>query len=672
MEGTPFTPESLYDLGWVSDPQVAPDGEKVAWVQHWVEEGHKDGKQTLVYRTALFVSDGPDTEPRRLTRSVEADDWMPRWSPDGTQIAFLSTRDEQRAQIFVLDLQGGEARGVTSTATLSEGVREFCWHPAGVAFALVSTGHKTAEEKQIDDQHDEQVYEGRLPIKADGIGLLGARRPQLWTVEHDGSNMRQLTQCPGNVQHVAWSPRGGSIAFVCTAKPEHERQYTSDVFVVGVGDGEVRQLTVSAGPALTPVWHPGGERLLYLGHDKRRGNATNVGVWLVGLDGAAPRCLTADFDRSVGCSIASDSHMGSHSDRPVWHGDDVLFMATDHGRCGIYRVGVTGGAVAHLNTSGLSVIGLTAARGTIAFSGETNARMAEIFTMTTDGHHVQRRSHAADHIFGMYAVSLPEPLAFAGADGTPLQGWVLKPTIFDSQGRYPLIIYIHGGPHFDYGNSFFHEFQVLAGNGYGVLYFNPRGSRSYGEAFTDAVRHHYGEQDFEDVMAAADVAEQLPWVDRERIGIMGGSYGGFLTNWTVAHTHRFVAACTQRSISNWVSFTGTSDIGVEFGGDEMGVMPWEDEEFLMAKSPLRYVKNVRTPTMIFAQEGDHRCPMEQSEQWYTALVCLGVPVKFVRFPLEGHGLSRTGAPRRRVRRMYHILEWFGRYTATEERRTSDQ
>ncbi len=663
MTQTLFTPESLYELGWISDPQVAPDGVRVAWVQHWIEEGLKDGKQTLVYRTALYLSDGPEAQPRRLTRSVGADDWMPRWSPDGKHLAFLSTRDDQRAQLFVLELDGGEARAITKTATLSEGVREYGWHPAGVAFCVVSTGHKTPQEREIDDQHDEQVFDGRLPIKADGVGLLGPRRPQLWQVEHDGSGLRQLTECQGNVQNVAWSPQGGTIAFVSTARPEHERQYTSDIFLLDLGDASVRQLTHSVGPTSYPVWHADGQRLLFLGHDKRRGNATNVGVWVIDIAEGDPRCLSDELDRSVGCSIASDSHAGSHSERPVWDDDGVLFVATDHGRCGLYRVGANGGAVEQINTSGMSLIGFTAANGTIAFSGESNARMAEVFTMTSDGHRVARRSHAADHIFGTYEVSLPEPLNFTGADDWDVQGWILKPMPFEEGKRYPLILYIHGGPHFDYGNSFFHEFQVLAARGYGVMYFNPRGSRSYGEVFTDAVRHHYGEKDFEDLMAAADVAEALPWADPTRISVMGGSYGGFLTNWAISHTDRFVAACTQRSITNWVSFVGTSDIGVEFGGDEMGVMPWEDEEFLMSKSPLRYVKNVRTPTMIFAQEGDHRCPMEQSEQWYTALVCMGVPVKFVRFPLEGHGLSRSGAPRRRVRRMHHILDWFDQYTA---------
>ena len=661
MERMPLTPESLFDLCWVSDPQIAPDGQRVAYVEHWVEEGEKDGKRAPLYRTALFLSEGPDAKPRRLTRSVEADDWMPRWSSDGSALAFLSTRDGKRPHLFVLDLAGGEARQVTHPEQLSEGVKQYDWHPHGIGFCLVSLGHMTAAERKAEEERDEMVYEGRLPIKYDGIGLFGPRRTQLWYVGHDGSDLRQLTECDHDVRDPRWSPDGGDIVYVSHARPEHERQYISDLFLIPVEGGAPRQLTRSEGPATTPVWHPDGTRLLYLGHKHRRGNASNIGVWCIDLQGGEERCLTADFDRSVGCTIVSDTHAGLHSDRPVWDGDDVLFIATDHGRCRTYRVGAAGGVVTPISTSGMSVIGFTAAAGTIAFSGETNARMAEIFTMTSDGHRVERRSHAADHVFARYDVTLPEHVCFSGADGWELEGWVMKPRGLEHDQRYPLIIYIHGGPHWDYGNSFFHEYQALAARGYGVLYFNPRGSRSYGEHFTDAVRRHFGEKDWEDVLAAADLAESWPWVDPRRLCIVGGSYGGYITNWAITHTHRFAAACTDRSISNLVSFIGTADIGPEFGGDEFGVMPWENEELLMTKSPIRYVNNVRTPTLILHQEGDQRCPIEQSEQLYTALVCLGVPVKFVRFPGESHGMSRHGMPRRRIARIHHILDWLDRY-----------
>lgn len=662
MERKQFTPESLFELRWVSDPQIAPDGRQVAYVEHWVAEGTKDGKRTLVYRTALFLSRDAESEPRRLTRSVDADDWMPRWSPDGHAIAFLSTRDGGKPHLFVLDLGGGEARQLTGPDELSEGVRQFDWHPEGVALCFISHGHKSEEERKADDERDERVYDGRLPYKFDGVGLFEPRRLQLWRIGRDGTGMLQLTHCPGDVQGPRWSPRGGEIAYVSTARPEHERQYTQDVFVVPADGGHPRQVTHSQGPVEALTWHPSGDGLLYLGHEQMIGNATNVAVWSVSLESRETRCLTASFERSVGCSIASDSHAGMHSSRPVFDGDHVLFLATDHGRCGIYRVHRDGGDVAHVNTSGMSVIGFTAAQGAIAFSGETNARMAEIFTMTCDGRQIERRSHAADAVFAGYEVSLPEHLLFEGADGWTIEGWVLRPVGVEPGRRFPLILYVHGGPHWDYGNSFFHEFQVLAARGYGVLYCNPRGSRSYGEEFTAAVRQHFGEKDWEDLLCAADLAASWDWVDPERICIAGGSYGGYIANWAITHTDRFRAACTERSISNLVSFMGTSDIGPEFGFDEFGVMPWEDEQLLMEKSPIRYVQNVRTPTLILHQEGDQRCPIEQGEQLYMALVCLGVPVRFVRFPGESHGMSRHGMPRRRVARIHHILDWFDEHT----------
>lgn len=662
MERKAFTPESLYELRWVSDPQIAPDGRRVAYVEHWVEQGERDGKPARVYRTTIFVSDGPDAVPRRLTQSRGADDWMPRWSPDGQSLAFLSTRVGNKAHLFTLGLDGGEAQQVTRPAALSEGVKQFDWHPAGVAFCLVSLGHKTDPERLVESERDERVYEGRLPIKYDAIGLLDERRTQVWRVERDGSELRRLTLGTHDARDARWSPLGNQIAFISTARPEHERQYISDLFVVNAGGGVPRQVTCSEGPVTTPVWSPDGSALLFLGHKHRRGNASNVNVWQVALADGISHCLTDALDRSVGCTVISDTHAGLHSDRPVWDGASILFSATDHGRCGIYRVGVDGGPITHINTSGLSVVGFTSAAGQIAFSGETNTRMAEVYSMTGDGHTVTRRAHAADYVFSTYQVHVPEPLQFKGAEDWDIHGWVIKPLGWQPGHTYPLILYIHGGPHADYGNSFFHEFQVLAAHGYGVLYVNPRGGRSYGEHFTDAVRKHYGENDFADLMHAADLAASWDWVDPARMCVVGGSYGGFMTNWITTQTDRFVVACSDRSICNWLSFMGTSDIGPEFGGDEVGPLPWEDPEYLLTKSPITRIRHVHTPTLVIHQEGDHRCPIEQSEQWYTGLVCLGVPAKFVRFPGESHGMSRDGQPRRRVARIRYILEWFDRYT----------
>jgi dipeptidyl aminopeptidase/acylaminoacyl peptidase len=654
-------------MRWVSDPQVAPDGQRVAYVEHWIEEIEKDGKQRKAYRSAIFLSASPDQPPRRLTYAHTGKDYAPRWSSNGRELALLSTRDGDTPQIFVLDLSGGEAEQVTKKDLLSEGVGDYEWHPSGTMFCFTSTGHKNEDQKKHEHCHDEKVYEDRLPYKLDGIGLFDARRSQLYRVNRDGSDCIQLMTFERDIGRPTWRPDGRQIVFVSQGKDVPEYKWVDDLFVVDVDGSDVKQITQSVGPVAEPVWSPDGTRLAYIGHDRRSGNATTTKIWIVDLEDRQSRCITEELTGEIGELASSDSHLGSSSyrtTRPYWDAQNrITFEALVHGRAGLYRVSADGGPIETISTSGLSVVAFTQRGDTIAFVGETNARSGELYTMR-EGHRLQRRSHAGDRFFSTYRIQPPEHIQFKGADDWDLEGWVIRPLgMSDDQPdqRHPLILYVHGGPHTAYGNGFFHEFQVLAAAGFGIFFTNPRGSASYGEEFANAVRHHFGEKDYEDVMHAADVAASWDWVDPQRMGIMGGSYGGYMTNWTITHTDRFAAACTQRSISNLYSFAGTSDVGPEFSQDEYGALPWTDEETLMAKSPIRYVKNVKTPTLILHQEKDHRCPIEQAEQLYTALVILEVPVKFVRFPEEGHEMPRSGQPQRRVNRMHHILNWFTKY-----------
>ncbi len=655
------TPESLLEMRWVSDPQIAPDGQYVAYVEHWIEQIEKNGKQRQAYRSAIYLSTEADASPRRLTYSNSGNDSAPRWSPDGREMAFVSTRDDDKPQLFVLSLDGGEAQQVTTTKELSEGVAEYDWHPSGTMFCFTSNGHMDEEAKKHDEIHDEKVYENRLPFKYDGAGLLDDRRSQLYRINRDGSERKQITAHGRDVDSPVWSPGGRLVAFVSQSEETPERKWIYDIFVVGIDGGEVRQLTGSIGPAHGPTWSADGNLIAFLGNDNRQGIATTAKVYVVDLEGSPPRCLTDQFSGEGGQIASGDSHIGSNPRKPLF--DDrggIVWEALVEGRAGLYRVPVSGGELEQVNTSGLSVIGYSVRGNVIAFTGETNARSAELY-VSHGGHGLQRRSHAADAFFSAYQVRQPSHVRFKSTDDVELEGWLIKPVGTENGGKHPLIVYVHGGPHTAYGNGFFHEFQVLAAAGFGLFYTNPRGSSSYGEDFAAAVRKHFGEQDFEDIMAAADYAAQLDWVDPQRMGIMGGSYGGFMTNWAITHTDRFAAACAQRSITNLVSFAGTSDIGPEFSLDEFGPLPWQDEELLMAKSPMRYVQNVKTPTLILHQEQDHRCPIEQGEQLYTALVMLGVPTKFVRFPDEGHEMPRSGQPQRRVNRLEHIVDWFTRY-----------
>ncbi len=675
----PFTPESLLDFRWTSDPQIAPDGTRVVWVEQWVEEIEKDGKQRPGYRSAIWLSDAPDAtastslpdrpegpasatdrpEPRRLTYAAKGNDNSPRWSPDGSMLAFLSTRDGDKAQIWLLPLDGGEARQVTDPKELSEGVESFEWHPSGHSFCFTSRGHKSEDDKQREERDDEKVYQDRLPFKFNGAGLLDERRAQLWTVEADGSGLRQLTRLNRSVSEPAWSPDGRRIAFAGQTDVTPEHQWIGDLFVIDPDGGAPQCLTRSDGRVFAPAWSRDSRTIVFLGHTFPAGLASTTRLWAVDRDGGEPRCLTPHFDGEIGEIASGDSHLGGNPRRPAWTAGGLVFEALVHGHAGLYRL-TPGSEPEELAVDGLSLAAFSANELAIAFTAESGARSAEVYTLH-DGR-VARRSKAGDAFFGAHHVRAPEHIRFPGAGGFELDGWLIRP---DGAGtdnrRHPLILYVHGGPHTAYGDGFFHEFQVLAEAGFGVLYTNPRGSSSYGQDFAGVVRQHFGETDWDDVMAAADYGAELPWVDQHSMGIMGGSYGGYIVNWTITHTDRFAAACTQRSISNLVSFAGTSDIATVFSLDEYGALPWTDEEKLMSKSPIRYIANCKTPTLILHQEADHRCPIEQAEQLYTALVVLGVPARFVRFPGENHEMPRAGQPQRRINRMKHILDWFGRY-----------
>ncbi|GIV95853.1 MAG: putative peptidase YuxL [Herpetosiphonaceae bacterium] len=564
-----FTPETLLELRFVSDAQVAPDGRRVAFVESWIEEVEKDGQKRLDYRSAIYLIEEPGARPKRLTYGHQGRDTTPRWSPDGTRLAFLSTRGGEKAQIYLLELNGGEARRLTG---FSSGVKELAWRPDGQAIAFVSRGHRSKNEREIEKLRDELITE-RLPFKFDNIGLLPDERAHIWLLELDGeSEPRRLTSTDRDHYAISWAPDCTAIAWISAPTPDLEDSGISDLFVLELETGEERMLTRSQGPLYHSGWRPDSKRLAFIGHDNRLGMGTNEAIWVVWRHGGTPRNLCSDragFDYPVGNSVLSDSRYGSFPQDPLWEPDGTIYIcATAHGRTHIYGVPKPGQPLVRLTEEdGPSVSGYTRAQGVTVYTASTPTQTESIYMREPGGAtRLLYRSNA--ELLDSLEMVTPERVAFKGAGDLPLEGWVMQPLHARKGERYPLILSIHGGPHGAYGYGFFHEFQILAAAGFGILYINPRGSTGYGENFRAMVRRNFGDKDYEDLMAAVDQAVTWDWVDPKRLGVMGGSYGGYMTNWITCHTDRFAAAVTLRCLSNLISFYGASDIGPRFSEDE--------------------------------------------------------------------------------------------------------
>jgi dipeptidyl aminopeptidase/acylaminoacyl peptidase len=634
-----ITPEDLASFRFAGDPQISPDGARVLYTVKVV-----DGEK---YAQHLWV----DEEPFTLGKVSDA---LPRWSPDGRKIAFVRTKDEE-SQVWLMSIAGGEPAPVSSLPPGKISALE--WSPDGARLAVVF--HKDADPALRKEKKQPTLrHITRLHYKEEGTGLLDAERDHLHVVWVGEKRTVQLTEGGWDDSMPAWSPDGLWIAFVSNRHPDADyRADEVDLWVVAAGGGEPRKLPKPAGPAFQPQWSPDGKLIAFLGHDQPRSawGVKNIHVWALPASGAQPaRDLMPGFDRSCEDLVITDTKsLHGAGQKPVWSADgrELYFIASDSGSCHLHRMPAAGGAPERLTDGAREVISFTAAQGRFALLISDPLNIADVYGYSVGGE-LTRRTSVNRGLFEGLRLSVPEAVDFGG-----VQGWLLKPPAVAPDRKYPLILSIHGGPRAMYGNAFFHEFQALAAKGYVVLYANPRGSQGYGEKFADAITADWGNVDYKDLMAAADAASKLPYVDASRMGVCGGSYGGFMTNWIVGHTERFKAAVTERSLSNLFSFYGTSDIGFE-DYREFGGAAFDRAEAYMKMSPITYVKNVKTPLLILHSENDLRCPVEQAEQLYGMLKALRREVEFVRFPEECHDLSRTGRPDRRLARLEFILRWW--------------
>jgi dipeptidyl aminopeptidase/acylaminoacyl peptidase len=644
-------PGDLYELRWADDPRLSPDGRTAAFVV-WSTDRETNDYTASIWLVAL---DGA-AQPRRLTRGKKQD-VAPRWSPDGSRLAFASNRDSKAKQLYVLPVEGGEPLQLTE---LDEDVTEVVWSPDGTRIVFSARVRDPAYKEEDERKRRPRRFE-RLQYKLDDEGWIGDRRRHLFVVPADGSSPPvQLTDGDFEDAAPSWSPDGRRIAFASARQEHWDTEVERDIFVVDAEGGEPERLTGGDSHYEAPAWSPDGSAIACRwapgGFDYPRHGQIAV------LDASTGerRVLTESLDRN--CAPYPEIR------EPVWDGDSILFVLEESGYNALYRVGADGAGEPEAVLGEVWVTAFDCVVGQIAHAATTPTSLPEIYT----------GEGRLTHVSSAVEASEPERFTAVSADGSEVEAWIIRPLGFEEGRRYPLLLNVHGGPFAQYGNRFFDEFQVQAGAGYAVLYSNPRGSSGYSEEWGRAIRgpieggEGWGSRDYEDVMAVLDEAlERFDFIDPERLGVLGGSYGGFMTSWIVSHTDRFQAACSERSVNNFVLEGGSGDIGWAFKGI-VGEYWFEAPDAYLQISPSKYAANITTPLLILHSENDLRCPLGHAEDLFAILRVLKRDVELVIFPAESHNLSRTGSPAHREMRFEAILDWFERTLLGGEAETTEQ
>jgi dipeptidyl aminopeptidase/acylaminoacyl peptidase len=663
QQGHPWQATDYYRLTFVADPQLSPDGRRVAFTVTTVVED-KDRRHNEIW---MAMADGSTAPFRYTSATTEAS--KPAWSPDGTLLAFTSRREGAEDDVWFLrtGAPGGEAyqiKGVKATPRFSRDGQWllFTWRGAEPDSLKQQPWRTRVSPVAITRGPDPKRFDGRLytslPFKGDERGYLPPRETRqpahLYVVPLAGGEPRRLTDGPFGVSDPDWSPDGRRVVFVrdTTDTLEIRDEVEPALYVVTVADGAARRLATGFRENGQPRWSPDGNAIAFI-CSKGRGAESDVCV-ISAAGGGTPRNLTAAWDLDPS--------------GPSWSpdGKTVYFSAETRGNVHLFAVAAAGGAMRQVTSGERQLRGFSqSADGrSLAYTASDVTHPAELWVapLTTPARE-RRVTSFNDSLLARVAAIPADTFWFTGTGGLRIEGWLMKPYGYQPGHKYPLVLSIHGGPHSNYGNVIFPEFQMLAGQGYWTLFANPRGSTGYGHAFTYATRGRWGMEDYQDLMQAVDAVIAKGEVDTTRMAVLGGSYGGFMTNWVVGHTNRFRVAQTDRSIYNWYSWYGSSDAqgltDFEFFGP-----PWERDSLYTFYSPMTYAERIRTPMLIVHSEEDFRVPITDAEQLFVMLRKRGIPSELVRYPRSFHGLSRTGPPWLLVDRLERIRTWFAHWIGT--------
>ncbi|MBV8856558.1 MAG: S9 family peptidase [Acidobacteria bacterium] len=679
------TAEDYYAFEFLSDPRLSPDGRWVAYVVTTVDQ-RQNRRLSQIW---LAATDGT-RPPRQFTTSPQSAS-SPRWSPDGRALAFLSTRPAPdaatpapqrsatptptpspspsptpistempqglpsalqtaapdatpRAQVWLLSLDGGEARRLTN---LKNGVNTFDWSPDGTRLVLTSrTGPSDVKAPSSDVRHYRHTS-----YKFNDTGWFDDKRSHVWVADVQSGAVTQLTFGEDwNDTDPQWSPDGSRIAFVSdrTGKAFDESRNT-DVFVIDSAGSPMRKISDHEEADNSPRWSPDGKTIAFLGRIHENDHPK---IYLAPASGGQPsRNLAPELD------LIPSNLTWAEAGRALY------FETGVKGEAHLFRVDAKDGKLRQVTKGARAVhlFDIDNASRRMVYAANDFKHLDDLYTAELDGSGEKKLTSLNARLWAQLQLADVERMTYKGAGGWDVDGFLVKPVGWQEGKKYPMVLSIHGGPAGQYGVDWFHEFQVYAARGWAVFYANPRGSTGYGQKFERGIEGEWGRNDYTDVMnGVEEVLRRNPWIDRERLGVTGGSYGGYLTNWIVGHTDIFKAAVTLRSVSDFISDEGTRD-GAYGHRDDFGGDLFEKFDQYWERSPLKYAKNVKTPILILHSDNDYRVPLEQGEQWFRALRHFGANAELVIFPRENHNLTRTGEPKHLVESLNWQLYWFDRY-----------
>ncbi|HEX3398369.1 MAG TPA: S9 family peptidase [Steroidobacteraceae bacterium] len=643
-------PLDVFDLQWASDPQVSPDGRNIAYVRMGF-----DIKTDRAHGAVWLVgADGKNERPL----SGAPTSGSPRWSPDGARIAYISRAADGSAQLFMYWTASGISAPISNFTESASGL---AWSPDGkwLAFIMPVAQERKPLKVELPETPknakwaDPPKLIDRMVFRADGEGYLPSTYHQLFIVSADGGAARQLTHGDFDEGQPAFTADGTAILVSANRRADADYDpIDSEVYRVALSDGSLHALTDRRGPDRRPVPSPDGKHIAYLGFDDRQLGYQVTQLYVMDSDGGHSHSLTAALDRDAAS--------------PMWLADSktIVFQYDDHGSTKIAAIdlqgkmralaeGVGGNDVSRPYSGGSFSI---SPNGRFAFTKASATAPAALATGTSL-RDITTLGAFSDNLLGQRTIGALEEISFdSSADHRHMQGWIVKPPGFDPAKKYPFLLEIHGGPFAMYAPSFAAEIQLYAAAGYVVLYMNPRGSTGYGEEFGNLIHHDYPDKDYDDLMSGVDAVIGRGYVDTQRLFVTGGSGGGVLTAWIVGHTDRFRAAVVVKPVINWTSFVLTGDMNNYFYRYWFGEFPWDDMQAYWKRSPLAYVGNVKTPTMLMTGEVDYRTPSGEAEQFYQALKLRKIDTALVRVPNASHDISAR--PSLLIDKAAYVLGWF--------------